>query len=227
MIESETIGDATLYNADCLSVLPTLGEIDAIVTDPPYGIGESSKKVSSRQRKKGGNSKALADQKDYGDFDWDQLPANDWHVSAMLLSARHQIIFGGNYFRLPPAKCWLIWDKENGDNDFADCEMAWTNLPKAVRRVKYLWNGMIRRGDDERVHPTQKPLEVMRWCIGHLPDDVTTICDPFMGSGTTGCAAVSLGKKFIGIEADKRYFDIACKRLEEAQRQGDLLVSNL
>ena len=218
VFEAETIGNATLYRADCLAVLPHIGAVDAIVTDPPYGIGENAKKVASRGK--------LAKPIDYGDFDWDAKPATDWHIAAIRQSSKHQIIFGGNYMNLPPTKCWLVWDKENGENDFADCELAWTNLSKAVRRIKYLWNGMIRRGDDgERVHPTQKPTEVMRWCIGHLPDDVETICDPFMGSGTTGCAAASLGKRFIGIELDKRYFDIACKRIEDAQRQGDFLIA--
>lgn len=217
MFEVETIGNATLYRADCLAVLPHLGVVDAVVTDPPYGIGESSKKVSSRK-----NAAAV---RDYGDFDWDQRPASDWHVAAMRQASRHQIIFGGNFMNLPPASCWLIWDKENS-GDFADAEMAWTNMPKAVRLVRYMWNGMLRKERDiPRVHPTQKPLEVMRWCIGHLPDDVATICDPFMGSGTTGCAALSLGKKFIGIEIDKRYFDIACERISQAQKQGDLLVA--
>lgn len=219
MFEIETIGNATLYRADCLAVLPHLKSIDAIVTDPPYGIGENAKKVASRGK--------LAKPVDYGDFDWDTKPASDWHIAAIRQVSKHQIIFGGNYMNLPRAKCWLVWDKENGDNDFADCELAWTNLDKAVRRIKYLWNGMIRRGDDgQRVHPTQKPFEVMRWCIGHLPDDVETICDPFMGSGTTGCAAVSMGKKFTGIEIDKRYFDIACRRIDEAQKQGDFLVAS-
>lgn len=219
MFEVETIGDATLYRADCLAVLPHLDLFDAIVTDPPYGIRENSNKVASRGK--------LAKAIDYGDFDWDNSPANDWHISAMLQKSKHQIIFGGNYMKLPPTRCWLVWDKENGESDFADCELAWTNLDKAVRKISYLWNGMIRRGDDgKRVHPTQKPFEVMRWCIGHLSDEVNTICDPFMGSGTTGCAAVSLGKKFTGIELDKRYFDIACERIAEAQKQGDFLVAS-
>ena len=214
--EKETIGNATLYRADCLEVLPTLGAVDAVVTDPPYGIGENSKKAASRG--------LLAKTRDYGDFDWDKKPASDWHIAAMRQSSKHQIIFGGNFMNLPPSSCWLIWDKENS-GDFADAEMAWTNLPKAVRLIRYMWNGMLRRERDvEREHPTQKPIEVMRWCIGHLPDDVETICDPFMGSGTTGVAAMMLGKTFIGIEREQRYFDIACRRIEEAQRQPDLLV---
>lgn len=215
--ETETIGSATLYRADCLAVLPTLRGIDAIVTDPPYGINENSKKVASREK--------LAEPKNYGEFEWDTQPASDWHIAAIRQSSDHQIIFGGNFMKLPPASCWLIWDKENS-GDFADAEMAWTNLPKATRLIRYMWNGMIRKERDvQREHPTQKPVEVMRWCVGHLPDGVQTICDPFMGSGTTGVAAARAGIAFTGMEIDKRYFDIACRRIEEAQRQPDMLAA--
>jgi site-specific DNA-methyltransferase (adenine-specific)/modification methylase len=117
----------------------------------------------------------------------------------------------------------LIWDKQN-TGDFADCELAWTNLPKAVRIFRHLWNGMIRAGEEkgqQRVHPTQKPIAVMQWCIEQagMPE---TILDPFMGSGTTGVAAVRLGRKFIGIEREPRYFDIAIERITNAQRQESL-----
>jgi DNA modification methylase len=213
----------TLYLGDCLEVLPTLGRFDAVVTDPPYGIGESSRNVQSRQRKAGGKSKALADQRDYGDFDWDATPAGPEHIAAMANCSTIQIIFGGNYFDLPPTSCWLIWDKQNGENDFADCELAWTNLPKAVRRIYWRWNGMIRKGSEDREHPTQKPLGVMEWCLTHVPD-AKTICDPFMGSGTTGVAAVKAGRQFIGIERDERYFNIACRRIAAALKEPDLFI---
>jgi DNA modification methylase len=117
----------------------------------------------------------------------------------------------------PPTPCWLVWDKENGASYFADCELAWTNLPKAVRRIRYLWLGMLKpKGAQRGDHPTQKPLEVMRWAIGHLPDPNQTILDPFMGSGTTGVAAVQMGKAFIGIEREPKYFESACRRIREA-----------
>jgi len=135
----------------------------------------------------------------------------------------YQAFFGGNYFTLPPTSCWLVWDKLNGKNDFADCELAWTNWPKAVRRLQWLWNGMIRQGNEERFHPTQKPLEVMKWVIELCPK-ADSVLDPFMGSGTTGVAAIQLGRKFIGIERDERYFEIACKRIEQAVAQGQLFA---
>jgi site-specific DNA-methyltransferase (adenine-specific)/modification methylase len=215
--KEERIGGQRLILGDCLEVMPLIGKVDAVVTDPPYGIGESGKKNNSR----GG----LAAPRDYGDFNWDQSPASLAHIEMIRATSKSQIIFGGNYFEgLGPTSCWLVWDKQNGDNDFADCELAWTNLSKAVRRIYWRWNGMIRKGDDVREHPTQKPLGVMEWCINHLPDSAQTILDPFMGSGTTLVACQRLGRQGIGIELDPDYFDIVCKRVEEATRQPDLFV---
>jgi site-specific DNA-methyltransferase (adenine-specific)/modification methylase len=214
MIRKEVIGDCTLYLGDCLEIMPTLCKVDAVVTDPPYGIGESSKKNASR----GG----LAKPKDYGFYNWDNEPASNEQIDVIRNISKHQIIFGGNYFQLPPTSCWLVWDKQNGANDFADCELAWTNLKKAVRRIYWQWNGMIRKGDDIREHPTQKPVGVIQWCIKHLPSDCETILDPFMGSGTTGVACAKMGKKFIGIEIDENYFNIACKRIEQEYAQYKL-----
>lgn len=226
MNERVQIGNATLYHGDCMEILPTLDKVDAVVTDPPYGIGESSKKVQSRQRKKGSQSKALADQVDYGDFDWDQLPASADQIQSVLDMCDEAVIFGGNYFTLPPASCWLVWDKENGENDFADAEMAWTNINGAVRLIRHMWNGMLRASEKstQRVHPTQKPIIVMEWAIRQFKKSPNTILDPFMGSGTTGVACMNLGRKFIGIEIERKYFDIACERIEAAQSQGRLFA---
>jgi len=225
MAEIVTIGDATLYLGDCMDILPTLDKVDAVITDPPYGIGESSKKVASRQRKANGKSAAMADQRDYGEFDWDVAPPAIELINAIRNKAMWCAFFGGNYFELPPTSCWLVWDKLNGDNDFADCELAWTNWPKAVRRLQWRWNGMIRQGNEERFHPTQKPLGVMKWVIDLCPKS-ETIFDPFMGSGTTGVAAIQMGRKFIGIEREPKYFDIACKRIEQATRQDDIFIKH-
>ena len=212
----ERIGNAELHLADCREVLPSLSGVDAVITDPPYGIGEAKGRNKSRRR--------LAVAQDYGVADWDDGPIDPATMGAIRAAARWLVIFGGNYYALPPSACWLVWDKLNGNCDFADCELAWTNLPKAVRRIQWRWAGMIRRGDDVREHPTQKPVGVMAWCIEQLPDGCHTILDPFMGSGTTGVACARLGRRFIGIEIEPRYFDIACRRIEEAQRQPDLFV---
>jgi site-specific DNA-methyltransferase (adenine-specific)/modification methylase len=210
----EIIGDATLYLGDCSEILPTLDKMDAVVTDPPYGIGESAGKNKSR-----GN---LAVAKDYGNDDWDISPISDDLMKSVVGAGRNAIVFGGNYYAMPPSKCWLIWDKEN-TGDFADAELAWTNLNKAVRLKRYMWNGMLRANKEPRGdHPTQKPIGIMEWCISHLPEETQTILDPFMGSGTTGVACMNLQRKFIGIEREQKYFDIACKRIEQAQKQERL-----
>ena len=220
----EVIGRAVLVQADCRDVLPVLPKVDACVTDPPYGIGADSSMAKSSGFQGGG---MLAAKSHYEVTDWDNKPIDAALLALVRQSARWQIIFGGNYYDCPPAKCWLVWDKENGENTFADCELAWTNLPKAVRRIRHMWNGMFRKGQEERHgHPTQKPIGVMKWCIGHLPGDTQTILDPFMGSGTTGVAAVQMGRDFIGIEREAKYFDIACRRIEQAQRQGDLFIGD-
>jgi len=216
-IEWTTIGDCKLACGDCLDVLPTLeaGSVDAVVADPPYGIGEAAGKNKSRTKA------AIA--KDYGNDSWDNEPCSDAAIAEMRRVSHKQIIFGGNYFNLPPSRCWFVWDKMN-TGDFADCELAWTNLDKAVRLIRFMWNGMIRDGNDVRVHPTQKPVEVMAWCINHLQANAETILDPFMGSGSTGVAAARLGRRFIGIEKEPRYFDIACKRIEEAVNSQPLFA---
>ena len=208
------IGLATLYLGDCAEVLPTLGRVNAVVTDPPYGIGEAAGKNKSRCN--------LAVAKDYGDDTWDNEIVDNQVIDLIRQISDWQIIFGGNYYALPPTKCWLVWDKEN-TGDFADAELAWTNLNKAVRLKRYMWNGMLRANKEPRGdHPTQKPVGIMTWCISHLPDGSNTILDPFMGSGTTGVSAVQMGRKFIGIEREQKYFDIACQRIDTAQRQEKL-----
>jgi DNA modification methylase len=203
---------------DCREVLPTLGKFDACVTDPPYGIDENDRKIASRGK--------LAAPKDYGIVAWDKEPISADTIAMLRDCSKWQIIFGGNYFEgLGPTSCWLVWDKKNGTNDFADCELAWTNLRKAVRRIEWLWNGMIRKGDDVREHPTQKPEGVMSWSLKQLPEDVRHVVDPFMGSGTTGVAAVKLGLQFTGIERELRYFDIARRRIADALKQPDFFVA--
>lgn len=209
----------SVHLGDCREILPMLEPIDALVTDPPYGIGEAGKNQVKKQPWRSN----IAMAPDYGVSSWDDVPAHDGVAEAMKL-ARWAIVFGGNYYHLPPATCWLVWDKETS-GDYADCELAWTNLPGSVRRIRYLWNGFQRANGEKRGdHPTQKPIGVMRWCLERLPDESKTIMDPFMGSGTTGVAAVKLGLRFTGIEIDPKYFDIACRRIREALDSPDMLV---
>ena len=207
------IGSATLWLGDCREILPTLGAVDAVVTDPPYGIGKDGQAESTGTH--GGR-------KGYEFMGWDNARPCPDVFRALLNVGRHHIIWGGNYFAdlLPATGKWLVWDKGQRINQ-SDGELAWTSMPGALRiatmnRVKLLLDGAE--------HPTQKPVDLIQWCITHLPDDATTILDPFMGSGTTGVACARLGRRFIGIEIEPRYFDIACKRIEAAQRQSDLFV---
>lgn len=220
------IGDATLYLGDCRDILPTLGKVDAVVTDPPYGIGEAAGKAKTRTSGLSSSlRRAESYRRDYGDKAWDDEPVADDLLAMCRSAGQWAIIFGGNYYELPKTSCWLVWDKLNGDTDFADCELAWTNLPKAVRRIQFLWNGCMRaHGEKRGDHPTQKPIGVMRWCLEQLPTGCRTTLDPFMGSGTTGVAAVMGGYSFIGIEREPKYFEIACRRISEAYRQPDMLI---
>ena len=217
MPECEQIGDATLYCGDCLEILPTLGVVDAVVTDPPYGIGAYSTGIMG--------AGVLARQSEYEPTTWDTEPVSEELRALVLSAAQWCVWFGGNYYAMPPSSCWLVWDKINGTNNFADCELAWTNLRKAVRLVRYRWHGMLRANNETRGdHPTQKPIGVMEWAIEHLPADAKTILDPFMGSGTTGVACANLGRKFIGIEIERKYFDIACERISAAYAQCRLFA---
>ena len=141
--------------------------------------------------------------------------------------SNEQIIFGGNYYTdfLPPSSCWVVWDKENGDNDFADCELAWCSLNRAVRLCRYRWAGMLQgnmKMKEERIHPTQKPLPVIEWILNKFTKDGDLICDPFMGSGTTAVACHKLNRRFIGFELDKEYYDLSTKRLETFKNQISL-----
>jgi DNA modification methylase len=200
----------TIYHGDCREVLPTLGRFDLLLTDPPYGIGADRNSRANKQ-----HGKALAPSTDYGVGNWDSAPSPEI-VSARDF-CRQQIIFGGNYYELPPCRCWLVWDKDNGSNDYADCELAWTNLDKPVRKLTYRWHGMLQqpgRDKEIRVHPTQKPEAVMVWALQHVPN-ARTVLDPFMGSGTTLVAAKRLGKIAVGIEREEKYCEIAAKRLSQ------------
>lgn len=199
-----TIGDATLYLGDCMDILPTLGKVDAVITDPPYGINANKQTLGKGKKEFARGS------------EWD----SEAPELALCIAAGGLLCFwGGNYFadQLPVTNDWLIWHKLNDGRSFSECEMAWTNFGRQTRHLSHHWSG------EEKNHPTQKPLPVMLWCVEQA-GDVQTILDPFMGSGTTGVAAIQLGRKFIGIEREEKYFDIAVKRIEQAVAQGQLFA---
>jgi len=217
VVEPVIIGNATLYLGDCRDVLPTLGKVDAVVTDPPYGIGASS-----------GIGKVTKEGSDFRNdvSDWDSAIPHRAIFDQLLSMSEWQIIWGGNYFGLPSSPCFFVWDKIQPEQfTLAMAELAWTNIHKPAKIWR--WKSQSINGGMPKHHPTQKPEKLMSWCIGHLPEPSQTILDPFMGSGTTGVAAVQMGRKFIGIEREERYFEIACKRIEQAQRQGDFFVETV
>ena len=197
-----------------MEVLPTLDKVDAVITDPPYGIGADKH----------------AGKKENG---WTQWDVSGWDsarpevetIKAILKSGKVAIIWGGNYFTdcLPPSMQWLVWDKGQRGFSLADCEFAWSSQNNAARVFNY---ARALAMQDGKQHPTQKPIALMKWCIEQCKNNPQTIFDPFMGSGTTGVAAVQMGRKFIGIEREPKYFEIACKRIEDAQRTFDMFGFN-
>jgi site-specific DNA-methyltransferase (adenine-specific) len=201
------IGNATLYLGDCMDILPMLPKVDAVITDPPYGIGTGKARAGS---------KGL----DWGLQQWDEATAPD-AVALALAKADVSVVWGGNYYPLPPTRCWLVWDKCQPEEWYstAHFEMAWTNMDKNARTWRM--SQVQAYGSMQKQHPSQKPLGLLVWCIKHAGAP-NSILDPFMGSGTTGVAAGHLGKSFIGIEREPKYFDIACRRIEEAQKQTAL-----
>ena len=204
------IGDATLYLGDCLEILPTLPKVDAVITDPPYGIGANKAPV----RGKWGRDVVVGG-------DWDNDRPSVAVLALVVAAGAKTCIWGGNYFAdlLPGSMGWLVWDKISREFSLADCELAWTSEQKAARVFT-----KSRNPDDKfKGHPTQKPVSLMKWCVAQLGSP-ETILDPFMGSGTTGVACAQLGRKFIGIEIEPRYFDIACERIDNAYRQARLFA---
>ena len=214
MVEWVVIGNARLALGDCRDILPTLPKVGAVVTDPPYGIGESG----GRARTRGCSTP------NHERLEWDNETPPQEVFDWLLSNSDDQAIFGANYFtdrNLPPRMGWLYWDKCMG-GDFSDGELIFTSRMKALKAIRIPQNSVDRV---DRVHPTQKPVPVMKAVLSFFPD-ADTILDPFMGSGTTGVAAVQMGRKFIGIEREPKHFDIACKRIEDAQRQGDMFIGS-
>ena len=192
----------TVVCGDCLVLMRDLpdGCVDAVITDPPYGIGIAAN--SFRQK--------------FTAEHWDDAPANDSHIRELRRVSRHQIIWGGNYFNLPPSQGFLVWDKfQSKDFSSAMCEQAWTDQAMPAK--------LFRRhaASFEKFHPTTKPEDLIAWCFSWLPD-AETILDPFLGSGTTAVVAKKLGRHFLGFEIEQKYVDVANERIALVEAQSNL-----
>lgn len=205
---TEIIGDQTLILGDCREVMPTLGRFDACVTDPPYGICADENPVRGKHIRecKG----------------WDKERPPDEVFQSLMTLSENLIIWGGNYFAdlLPPSMRWLVWDKMQGEFSLSDCEFAWTNQQAAARIFRMARGTALKDG---KYHETQKPVALISWCLSFVPA-AKTIFDPYMGSGTTLVACQRLGLNGTGIERDAYYFDIACRRIEQAVAQPRLFA---
>ena len=193
----------TIYHGDCRAILPELPRVDLVLTDPPYGIGRDGSRQSTSSH--GGR-------KPYEFLGWDQTTPHPDVFAWIFKNSTDQVIWGGNYFpsHIPPSMGWLVWDKGQ-DICSSDCELAYTSRSGALRR-KVLNRVALQK--DGTQHPTQKPIELITWCMGFFPS-ASTILDPFMGSGTTLRAAKDLGRKAIGIEIEEKYCEIAAKRMAQ------------
>ena len=198
-------GDITIYNSDCRDVLPHVGRFDLCLTDPPYGIGASKMTL--------GNGLRVVER---GDADWDAERPSVAIFTLARAVCKNSVVWGGNYFAdiLGASRGWLVWDKGTGDNDYADCELAWSDLDTVVKKYFRSWVGVNAKesADPDRFHPTQKPVELMLWCIQKAKNPQSVI-DPFLGSGTTLVACKKLGIRGVGIEREEKYCELAVKRI--------------
>jgi DNA modification methylase len=220
----EVIGQCELYLGDCLDIMPALGRVGAVVTDPPYGIARANGMAGKGYD---GFGKGVQRAPKKYDGDWDNTRPDIEVFREILAFDGPHIIWGGNYFSdlLPMSQKWLWWDKLQTMPSYSDGELAWTSLPGASTK-KFVYNGSgLMAREKERQHPTQKPVELMSWCLTFLAGG-GIVLDPFMGSGTTGVACAKAGRGFIGIEKDECYFEIACERIRKAYAQPDMFIAS-
>lgn len=214
MKPTEIIGNCHLYLGDCREILPHLPKVDLALTDPPYGFlsgasGHGSGKLKGRKL-------------NVANTQWDSEPPSVGTINDCISHGANAIVWGGNYFHLPPCRGILVWDKQQPWPNFSAAEIAWTTFDKPCAMFR-LSSSLADKGFDND-HPTVKPRELIEWCLAMAAKNTSTVADPFMGSGTTGVACANMGKTFYGIEREPKYFDIACKRIEQAYAQGRLFA---
>lgn len=202
-----TIGECRLILGDCREVMPLLTGFDAILTDPPYGIGYAAHPIVGKGKTKSNHEKNA----------WDDEPVDLTPILALRVP---KIIWGGNYYDLAPTRGWLSWFKPDAPPSLSHFELAWTSIDRTSKQ--FSWS--IAATNIERAgHPTQKPVELMKWSLSFLPD-AKHLLDPYAGSGSTGVACVKRGLRFTGIEAHEPYFNVMCRRIEDAVSRPDLFI---
>ena len=224
-----------VYNIDCLEYMRWLPDnaFALAIADPPYGINADRNQIQRAGIRPG---HAAAPSRDYDNSEWDsKAPEKEWFDELRRVS-RHQIIWGANHFisRIPiDSSCWVVWDKDNGENTYADCELAWTSFPSAVRRIRYKWHGMLQENmqqKEQRIHPTQKPVALYAWLLKNYAKPGDRIFDPMMGSQSSRIAAYKMGFDYVGCELDKEYFDKGCERFakecmgEHHHKDGTIVI---
>lgn len=232
-----------LYNMDCMDYMAKLPDkaFSLCIVDPPYGIGEDGRKTKGREGfvKQKNGSKIFVPAKPYKPTGWDKVTPQQEYFDELFRVSKNQVIWGENYFTFNQKQLSsgrIVWDKVNGDNDFSDCEIAWTSCIKSVRQLEFMWagfcqglslnNGRIQQGNkllnELRIHPTQKPVKLYEWLLVNYAKQGDRILDTHLGSASSAIACHNLGFSMVGIELDKDYFDAACKRLKDHQLQGKL-----
>jgi site-specific DNA-methyltransferase (adenine-specific) len=220
MTPTDILGNIKLYNADCMEVMKTFKDkqFDLAIIDPPYGIGEDGSKNHSRSR--------IATSKNYKTYSGnDKEPPSADYFKELFRISKNQIVWGANHYmsRLPfDSSCWIVWDKDNGATDFADCELAYTSFNTAVRKFKWRWQGMLQqnmKNKQERIHPNEKPVQLYKWLLQNYAKEGDAIVDTHFGSLSIGIACHDMKFDLTAIELDKDYYEQAKQRLINHQRQ--------
>jgi len=211
-----------VFNTDCLEYMRTLPDkaFELAIADPPYGIGAATAEFIRKTRR----GKMLGTSRDYGVSQWDNKAPDQDFFDELLRVCDNVILWGANHYisRVPfDSSCWIVWDKDNGDNTYADCELAWTSFPTAVRKFTFMWKGMFQGNmahKEERIHPTQKPVALYAWLLKNYAKPGDRIFDPMMGSQSSRIAAYKMGFDYVGCELDKEYFAKGCERFDRECR---------